>query len=195
MWCPDNFFVSQMKRRHWLLAPQEIDRDAMIEWLGTVPAEWGSAGQGDKIDSSPHSAGHLMGGGCAEVFESFERYDEAIVAAQADVRNWPTLSALVAQSYTAIGRCKAKLGKLNEASVAFEAAISEAKRADYPFHEMCAHRDYIMLVLDAQGKRDSHMAALGECIVHMVMEPPTYTTVLGGDIDAEAAVAAYRAVR
>ena len=37
------------------------------------------------------------------------------------------------------------------------------------------------------------MAAMAECIVHIIMEPPAYTTVLGVGMDAEVAVAAYRA--
>ena len=79
--------IAQMKRRHWLLAPDEVGKPAMEEWLSSAVAEWGSSGQGSLIDSYPASVGWLCGGDCAEVFESLERYEEAIIAAQTDIQN------------------------------------------------------------------------------------------------------------
>jgi hypothetical protein len=55
-------FASQARRRHWMLAPGEVGKDAMSAWLKQVPAEWGSSGQGDLIDSTPISIGMLCGG-------------------------------------------------------------------------------------------------------------------------------------
>jgi hypothetical protein len=86
-----SYWVAQGKRRHWLLAPDEVGKAAMEEWLSQTPAEWGSSGQGELIDCGPYSVGFLAGCGCAEVFESFERYEEGIIAAETDIRNWPTL--------------------------------------------------------------------------------------------------------
>jgi hypothetical protein len=69
-WAERPFHIAQFKRRHWLLAPDEIGAAAMEEWLEEVPAEWGSAGQGELIDSTPGVTGFMCGGDCAEVFES-----------------------------------------------------------------------------------------------------------------------------
>ena len=92
-----------------------------------VPAEWGSASQGDLIDQDGGSFGSMAGGGCAEVFESLGRYDEAVTAAQVDICNYDIQPVLLAQSYAAVGRCQAKLGRpTTEAAAAFEAAIAEA---------------------------------------------------------------------
>ena len=139
------------------------------------------------------TVGNLGGGDCAEVFESFGRYDEAIIAAQTDLRHYDLFTTLFVQSHAAIGRSQAKLGRPDEAAAAFETAISKAREWELPFHEMCAIRDYMVHVLDAQGKRDSQMCALGGCISRMVMEPAAYTELLGSGIDAEAAVAAFGA--
>ena len=58
--------ISQMRRRHWLLAPDEIPKVAMLDWVSAhSPAEWGNSAQGDLIDSDPGSSGGLCGGGCA----------------------------------------------------------------------------------------------------------------------------------
>ena len=60
---------------------------------------------------------------------------------------------------------------------------------------MIARRDYIVHVLDAQGKRELQMAGLGECISRMVLRPEQYSDVLGSGIDAVAAVAAFESSR
>ena len=59
--------------------------------------------------------------------------------------------------------------------------------------EMLARRDYIVHVLDdAEGRRDSQLAALGGAISRMVLPPGEYASVLGpSGIDAEAAVSAF----
>ena len=94
------------------------------------------------------------------------------------------------QANTAIGRCCAKLGRAAEAEAAFQEAIAEALECKLPWLEAIAHRDFIVHVLDAQGRRESQMAALGGAISRMVLAPGEYTAVLGSGIDAEAAVAA-----
>ena len=99
------------------------------------------------------------------------------------------------QSHAAIGRSQAKLGRLQEAAAAFEVAITEARRCEYPFLELLARRDYVVHVLDAEGRREEQMAALGDCISRMVMAPREYSAVMGAGIDAEAAVSAFRAAR
>ena len=129
------------------------------------------------------------------MFESLERYEEAITAAQTDIRNFECQPVVLVQSHTAVGRCQAKLGHPKEAEAAFEAAIAEAHRCEFPFLEMIARRDYIVHVLDQDGRRDSQLAALGGAIRRMVMAPSAYTAILGSGLDAEAAVAAFDAVR
>merc|ERR1712046_128351 len=136
-----------------------------------------------------------MGGDCAEVFEELGLYEEAITAAQTDIQNFPCHPFLLTQSYSAIGRCQAKLGQMREATVAFESAIDEAHRCELPFMEMLAIRDFIVSVLDtqgkrgSQGKRQSQMAALGGAISMMALPPSRYNDILGAGLDAEAAVA------
>ena len=137
-------------------------------------------------------AGGLHGGDCAEVFEELGLYEEAITAAQVDVRNWPCHCFLLTQSNQAIGRCQAKLGRMREATVAFESAIDEAHRCELPFMEMLAIRDFIVCVLDAQGRRQSQMAALGRAISVMALPPSHYNDILGVGLDAELAVAEFR---
>ena len=100
---------------------------------------------------------------------------------------------VASQSHAAIGRCQAKLGQLEQASAAFEAAIEEALRCEFPFAELLARRDYAVHVLDKQGRRDSQTAALGGCIARMVLAAGEYTAVLGAGFDGEAAVARFRA--
>ena len=133
----------------------------------------------------------MCGGDSAEVFESLGRFDEAITAAQADIRNYPLCCAVTTQSHAAIGRCHAELGRPAEAAAAFEAAIEVAHRCELPFLEMCAHRDYIVHVLDAEGRRETQLVGLGGAIRRMVLAPGEYAAVLGHDIDPEAAVAAF----
>ena len=98
-------------------------------------------------------------------------------------------------SYTAIGRSEAKLGNIDKAAAAFEAAIDEAHRCELPFLEMLAHRDYIVHVLDGQGKRRLQLGSLGACISRMVLPPEEYSDVLGSGIDAAAAVGAFALAR
>ena len=65
-----------------------------------------------------------------------------------------------------------------------------AEEVEIPFIEMLIRRDFITSVLDAQGKREQQMAAIGACVSSMTMPAHEYTAVLGSDIDATAAVAA-----
>ena len=48
-------------------------------------------------------------------------------------------------------------------------------------------------VLDAQGRRDEQLLALGKCVSRLVMEPSEYTAILGSGLDAAAALAAVSA--
>jgi hypothetical protein len=97
------------------------------------------------------------------------------------------------ESHMAVGRCHAKLGRPQEAAAAFEAAIAHAQLCELTWLEVLARRDFIVHVLDAEGRRDSQMVALGGAISRLVLAPSEYTAVLGSGIDAEAAVAAFRA--
>ena len=128
---------------------------------------------------------------CADVFESLERYEEGITAAQVDIKNYETYPPVVIQSYSAVGRCQAKLGRPAEATAAFQVAITEAHDCELPFLELLARRDFIVHVLDAEGRREEQMAGLGDAISRMVMAPSEYTAILGSGIDADAAVLAF----
>jgi hypothetical protein len=191
---PDTL-AAQMKRRHWLLAPGEVGKGAMEAWLKTVPAECGTAAQGKLIDCIPATVGYMTATDCADVFESLERYEEGITAAQVDIKNYEIFPVVIVQSNTAIGRCQAKLGRPKEATAAFQAAIVEAHDCELPFLELLARRDFIVHVLDAEGRREEQMAGLGDAISRMVMAPGEYTAILGSGIDAEAAVAAFAAAQ
>ena len=90
-------------------------------------------------------------------------FEDAIIAAQVDLRNWPTHPLLVVQQHMAIGRCQVKLGCVQAATDAFEAAIAEAVRCEMPFLETLARRDYILHVLDPHGKRGNIAARIGSC--------------------------------
>ena len=187
--------AAQMKRRHWLLAPDEVGKGAMEEWLKTVPAECGTAAQGKVIDCIALTDGYMNACDCADVFESLGRYEEAITAAQVDIKNYEIFPPAIIQSYNAVGRCQAKLGRPEEATAAFEAAIAEAHDCELPFLELLARRDFVVHVLDAEGRREEQMAGLGDAISRMVMAPSEYTAILGSGIDAEAAVAAFAAAQ
>ena len=205
-----SFIIAHMKRRHFLVAPEEVGRQKMEEWLSTTKAEWGSAGEAKLIDVS--GQGSFTGSGdCAEVYERLERYycnnddmnsnnrctryEEAIIAAQADINNYPCNPLLLTQSHMAIGRSAAKLSRPAVATKAFEAAITEARKSEIPLWEMLAIRDLIVHVLDAQGQRDSQLPALGRAISRMVLPPREYNAVLGEGFDADAAVHAFKAHR
>ena len=98
------------------------------------------------------------------------------------------------QSHLVIGRCHAKLGRLQEAAAAFEAAIAKAHECEMPFVEMLARRDFIVHVLDKEGRRDEEqMAMLGACISRAANEPSEYAATLGSELDVDAAVAAFGA--
>ena len=173
-------------------APEDIGEAVMLDWLSSVPAKCGSSAQKNLIDVDAGTFGFLYGGDCAETFEELGLYEEAITAAQTDIQNWQCHCFLLTQSYSAIGRCQAKLGRVREATVAFETAIDEAHRCEIPFMEMLAIRDFIVSVLDAQGKRDSQMAALGRAISVMALPPSHYNDILGAGLDAEDAVKEFR---
>ena len=55
--------------------------------------------------------------------------------------------------------------------------------------ELLAIRDYIVHVLDKEGRREEQLAALGGAVSRMVLPPSTYTPLLGSGLDAMAAVA------
>ena len=174
--------------------PPAMPGDPNHDPNGTGPfsCDIGCAGFGEKVDCTPTGCGSVQGGDFAEVFESLKRYDEAIVAAQADIRNFPLHPYLQAQSYATIGRCQANLNKAEEASVAFQSAIAAAQRGNLPFYEMLVHRDYIVHVLDAQGNRETQLAMMGGAISSMVLAPSEYNAILGHGLDADIAVAAFR---
>ena len=101
----------------------------------------------------------------------------------------------IIEAHRAIGRCKAKLGRTEEADAAFKTAIAEAAKWNFTYLEMLVHCDYIHSVLDQAGRRDQQLALLGKTIKALVPEPGVYNGVLSGyELDSSTAVAAYDAV-
>ena len=185
--------INQCRRRHWLLAPDEVGKETMLNWLSGVSAAWGTGYADNLVENAALTMGLLNASDCADVYESLEQYDNAIVAAQTDLRNCSNYPPPVVQSHLVIGRCLAKLGRLQAAAAAFESAIEMACMSEMLFLELLARNDYIVHVLDQQCKRGEQVAALGGCIERMVLAACKYTAVLGLDLDAEAAVEALRA--
>ena len=123
--------------------------------------------------------------------ESVERYEDGVALAERVLKSHPNQPNLVVEANRALGRCLAKLGRVDEAERAFQAAIAEAVRVERTYHEMLARCDYIQSVLDGAGRRDEQLGALGETLKTLVLDPSEYDGVLGGyGLDAKAAVSA-----
>ena len=78
--------------------------------------------------------------------ESVERYGEGVTEAQRSLKWYPHNPTQIVEAYRALGRCFARLGRVDEAGRAFQTAIAEATRVGRPYHEMLAHCDYIQSV-------------------------------------------------
>ena len=133
----------------------------------------------------------IQGSLAAEVFESLGEFENGIIAAETDCRVLATHPIVLIEANASRGCCLAKLGRTTEAEESFMAAIEVAVVFQVPFWEMVVRSDLVVFVLDAQGRREEQMAALGGAISCMVLPPAEYTQVLGSGIDAEAAVAAF----
>ena len=191
------YYSALMKRGIFLCSPDSVDTARFREWL---PApELGSAGWIGKDGKERYDTGinncnsQTEGAWAAEVFEQLGEYENGIVAADTDLRlNAPSPSVQL-EANLARGRCFAKLGRAAEAEEAFGKAIVVSVDAIWPFWEMLARRDLIVHVLDAAGRREEQMPLLGKCIAGLVLPPIEYASVLGADLDPEAAVALFRA--
>ena len=184
---------SQMtfKRLGYLMDPDSVDVAELKQALW--PAEWGSFNFEGKQD-----AVGILGFGCTgfeagEVFEQLGDIESAMVAAEADLASWPFALMNLLDNRSLLGRCCARLGRMDEARAHFESVILLARSTGAFFYEMLAHRNYIVHVLDAEGKRDSQLAELGGAITKLVLDPAEYTPLLGASLDADVAVAAFRA--
>ena len=126
--------------------------------------------------------------------ESVERYEEGVAEAQRVLKWYPNNPLHVVEANRALGRCQAKLGRMELAEASFQAAIAEAELVSRPYHEMLARCDYIRAVLDPAGRREEQLAALGKAIKALVLEPSEYDGMLGEyGLESAAAVAAYEA--
>ena len=144
-------------------------------------------------DLGAHSVGAGWAGDAPDVFEALGEFENAITCAKVEIAQFPCLVMLQIDSWRAVGRSLAKLGRAGEAEEAFQTAIAEAQRCRVYFHEFLAQHDYIVHVLDKVGRRDEQLPALGECITKLREAPSAYTRLLGSGLDAEAAVAAFNA--
>ena len=180
-------FVSAAKRIHWLLAPEEVTEEKLREWLPSP--ESGSTAAPKPADMTAYASGIASHGDAANVFESLDELDNAIKAANADLSRLRFHAFTQVGTRVDLGRCYAKLGRMDDAERTFKEAIAEAQRCRILFFELFAHRDYIVYVLDAAGRREEHLPALGACIKKLACAPSEYNAILGAGIDAEAAVA------
>ena len=114
--------------------------------------------------------------------------------AQRVLKWYPNNPVHVVEANRALGRCQAKLGRMEQAEASFQAAIAEAELAARPYHEVLARCDYIQAVLDPAGRREEQLAALGKAIKALVLKPSEYDGVLAGyGLESAAAIAAYEA--
>ena len=88
----------------------------------------------------------------------------------------------------------AKLGRAADAEKAFDDVIEAAVACRFRMGEMFARRDLVEHVLDAAGRRDEQLCAIGKCVHALVCPASAYTPVLGIGLDAEVAVAAFRGI-
>lgn len=137
-WAQPKFMCDQMKRRHWLVAPSEINHGDFRAWLPPP-----SAGEAMPIDITCMSSALLGGGDAVEVFESMGDYACGVTCAAIDIQQFPFNPFLQIQSHAALGRCNHKLGKREESKAAFEKSMSEAKRCGILTMELFYLRDYI----------------------------------------------------
>jgi hypothetical protein len=151
--CP-KFFCNQIKKRHWLLAPSDINLGAFSDWLPPPSAGASKC----VIDVSCTSATMLAGGDSAEVFEALGEHNNGTVAANTDIINFPFNSTLQVQSFAALGRCNSELGRREEAKSAFENSVREANRCKIKLMELIYLKDYI----STQLAPDSATAAAQE---------------------------------
>ena len=141
-------------------------------------------------DMSAYSTGITSHGDAANVFESLDELDNAIKAAHADLSRWKFHAFTQVGTRVDLGRCYAKLGRMDDAERTFKEAIAEAQRCRILFFELFAHRDYIVHVLDAAGRREEQLPALGACVQKLACAPSEYSAVLGSGLDAHLAAAA-----
>ena len=140
------FLVNQMKRRHWLLAPSEINLDNFKAWL-PPPAP----GEDEPVDFTGMSTSLLCDGDTAEVFEMLAEYANAVTAANVDIQLCPFNPFLQSQSYAALGRCNSKLKKNDEARAAFEKSVAHASRCRIKLMQLFYLQDYISSGLAPEG--------------------------------------------
>ena len=181
------FFGCVAKTNHFLLAPDEIDREAFEAWLPS-PAE-GSHRKADTWDIYPCFDWVWWD---PEVFEMLGRKAEAAELAEAQIARFQLNSVLLIESYGVLVRCGAALGRTNVVVRGFfELGMAECARIQAPFLEMILLRDYIVAVLDPAGRRHEKMVELGSVVSRMHGEPTEYTAILGHELDATEALAAY----
>lgn len=132
------FLTENMKRRHWLVAPAEIELEVFKSWLSPP-----SASTKGPIEITGTSTPLLCDGDTAEVFEALGDYASGVAIANVSIQNFPYNPFLTTQSYAAIGRCNAQLNKGEEAKEAFEKAIAEAHRCGIKLPELLYLQDYI----------------------------------------------------
>ena len=161
------------------------------EWVreGLPPPERGSQGSGTKIDVGPSVLGVM--GGAAETYLALGECENAVICATADIdsKEHRLFGELRTMAFISLGRAKARLGRAEEAASAFQRAIEHAQLCHLRYFELIAHRDYIVHVLDPQGRRSDHLPALGACLRTLVLPPAAYWPILGEGMDPEEAAA------
>jgi hypothetical protein len=185
------FFDCVAKTNHFLLAPDEMDREAFEAWLPS-PAE-GSHRNTNAWDIYPCFDWVWWD---PEVFEMLGRHAEAIELAEAQITRFQINSVLLIEAYGVLVRCTAALGRPEVVAAGFfERGITECNRIQAPFLEMMLLRDYIVAVLDPADRREEKMVELGGVVSQMVGDSNEYTAILGHGLDATEALMLYQSHR
>ena len=183
-------FAAIAKTAYWLHAPETLDREKCRVFLD-AHVEAVSVSDFVHSDMAFDIIPGMLMTDVVRAMESVERYENGVAEAQRVLKWYPCNPLHVVEANRALGRCHAKLGRMDEAEAAFEAAIAQAKRTARPYHEMLTICDYIQAVLDPAGRRDEQLPALGQAILALVLDPTEYTDILTGyGLDVHDAVAA-----
>ena len=185
-----SFWEALGKRRRWLLCPDDRgDEEAFREWLPT-PEHGRQAGSGVVDITCLASVAHF--GNCAAaVFESLGEYENALVAANAQANEQPHLPEHQIEANATRMRCFAHLGRMTEAKEAYNAATKMARRIGLGLVEVFLRRDFIVNVLDPNGQRQEHVAALGGSLSRLVGDSSQYTAMLGAGLDSNVSLEAF----
>jgi len=130
------FITAQHKRRHWLLAAQDIELADFREWLPPAHDHHGTG----RIDCSAMYG--TNGGDGPDIFMKAGQAKEAIVAAQLEITYFPFCPHTTFHTRTVLAKCLASSHKMDEATAVFQEAREEAHRLRMVFWESAIAREW-----------------------------------------------------